>query len=275
MPYLNVEGVRIYYEDEGKGQPLVLIHGASQDTLSWLDNISHLAKSYRVVAIDTPGHGKSGLVDDRPTTNTAEFSRIVFGVITALKLEQTIIIGHSLGAGVAIWTGLDHPQDIRGVVAVCGGAAFRGTAGVNYGGDLLRYIEVNPTDWLETMLRSVLGRSTSEERCKQIAFDSTRCSPYVVYGDLLTYTSFNFNERLHEVKTPIYYMVGEDDWSTTPAMAQGTVERLKANGATADCMVLKGLGHIPHWEQPAVFNKALDEVLGRFAKAPRTRSASK
>lgn len=263
MPYCNVEGVRTYFESEGDGAPLLMIHGASQDTLSWHDSINYFSKNYQVFALDLPGHGKSALIKQRPTTTTKEFSDFVWNFIETMGIKQPILIGHSMGAAIVIWVSIDHPNDVRGVVAVDGGAAFSGPRGVHYSAELLQYTEVNPTDWLETMFHSVLGRTTPESKRKEMAFDATRCSPYVAFSDLLTYTSFNLNEKIDNMKVPVYYIMGEDDWSTTPEMALKTSKRLKVK---TDVVILKGIGHIPHWEQPDKFNKVLKSILKKIGR---------
>lgn len=264
MPYAYLDGLRLYYEEEGSGRPLVLIHGASQDTLSWHDNIGHFAGRYRVFAIDLPGHGKSALVARRPTTDTAEYADCIGRFIAAKELREVILVGHSMGAGIAIMTAIARPETIKGVVAVCGGAAFRGPTGVTYQPDVLQNTRINATDWLETIFHSVLGRTTPLDRRREMAFDATRCSPYVAHADLLTYSSLNLHESLHAIRTPVSYIVGEDDWSTTPEMARRTSERLAALGVRTEFNELEGIGHIPHWEQPAAFNAVLDGVLARL-----------
>jgi pimeloyl-ACP methyl ester carboxylesterase len=264
MAYIVLDGTRIYYEESGQGQTLLMIHGATQDTLSWLETLTAFSKTHHVLSIDLPGHGKSALRNQRPTRDSAEHAEIIGRFIVAKGLRDTILVGHSMGAGIAIMTSIACPDVIKGVVAVDGGAAFRGPVGVHYSSDILRNVEINVTDWLETMFHSVLGRTTSEARRKEMAFDSTRCSPYVQYSDLLTYTSLNLNEHLHRITKPVFYIMGEDDWSTTPQMAQDTSARLKAMGIPTDCVVLEGIGHIPHWEQPDAFNAALRQVLANF-----------
>lgn len=264
MAYTNIDGVRVYYERHGEGLPLVLIHGASQDTLSWHDNIAHFAQRYTVWALDLPGHGKSALIDSRPTRETSEFAGLIARFMAAMEITGAILVGHSMGAAISITTSLHAPDRVKGVVAVCGGAAFRGPVGVSYQPDMLRNTEIATTDWLETMFHSVLGRTTPEARRKEMAFDATRCSPYVAFADLITYTSFSMNEVMHRIRTPIHYLMGEDDWSTTPAMAKATSEQLEAIGVPTSFTELKGIGHIPHWEQPDAFNAALDEVLARI-----------
>ncbi|MGE0797453.1 MAG: alpha/beta fold hydrolase [Lautropia sp.] len=269
MPYLSVAGVRTYYEDQpaqqaGPREPLLMIHGASADTLAWQDNIGHFARTRRVIAIDLPGHGKSALVDGRPTQATEEFAQHLSSFIEVLQPGPVLLVGHSMGAAISITCAIEHPQSVAGVVAVCGGAAFRGAAGVGFQGDLLRNVAVNPTDWLETTFHSVLGRSTSDARRREMAFDATRASPYVAFADLLTYTSFDFNATMPRLTRPVHWIVGEDDWSTSPAMARDTSARLVAMGLASSVTELAGVGHIPHWEQPAVFNHALEIVLEKF-----------
>lgn len=272
MPYVYLEGVRVYYEEEGAGEPLVLIHGASQDTLSWHDCIRYLSQSWKVYALDLPGHGKSALIDKRPTTQTAEFAKYIGLFLQEKEIENAILIGHSMGAGISIATSIAMPERVKAVVSVCGGAAFRGPTGVTYQPEVLRNTEINPTDWLETIFHSVLGRSTSIERCREMAFDATRCSPYVAHADLLTYSSYNLHESLHLITKPIFYIVGEDDWSTTPAMAQGTSRQLADLGVATEFNELKTIGHIPHWEQPEAFNEVLDGVLERLQAAKPKQS---
>jgi pimeloyl-ACP methyl ester carboxylesterase len=266
MPYAKLEGSRLYYEEEGSGQPLIFTHGASQDTLSWHENIDHFAQRYKVYAIDLPGHGKSGLVQNRPTRSADEHAAAIAGFMHALDIRRPILVGHSMGAAISITASLNYPEQVRGVVAVDGGAAFSGAAGVNYRGNILIDAEINPGDWMETSILSVLGKTTPMARRRQMAFDCSRCSPYVQYSDLLTYTSFAFAARMHEAKVPVYYIIGEDDWSTTPAICRETAAKLEARGVASGVWELKGVGHIPHWEQPEVFNRTLEQVLAKFER---------
>jgi pimeloyl-ACP methyl ester carboxylesterase len=59
MPYCQVQETRTYYEEEGQGKAMVLVHGAGQDTLSWRFAIPYLSRKFRTIAVDLPGHGKS------------------------------------------------------------------------------------------------------------------------------------------------------------------------------------------------------------------------
>jgi pimeloyl-ACP methyl ester carboxylesterase len=265
MSYVFAGGVRIYYEEAGEGQPMVLVHGATQDTLSWHDNIDYFAeRGYRVFAIDQPGHGKSGLVHGRPTRTVEEFSEYLWKFIEAKGIKRPLLVGHSMGAGISIETAINHPDDIVGIVAVDGGAHARKPSH-NYHGNVLDTVGINPADWMETTFYSVLGRTTPMARQKEMAFDSGRCSPYVQHSDLIAYTSYSFGSSMHKIRCPIHYIMGEDDWSTTPQMAIDTSRLLAAEGVRTEVDVLLGVGHIPHWEQPTVFNALLEKVLGRFA----------
>ncbi len=61
MPYLENNGARLYYEDQGKGKPFIFLHGASWDLREWDHQVQHYLPNYRVITMDARGHGKSSL----------------------------------------------------------------------------------------------------------------------------------------------------------------------------------------------------------------------
>jgi pimeloyl-ACP methyl ester carboxylesterase len=96
-------GISINYEDQGQGQPLILLHGYGTSTYSWRYVSPYFSKSYRVIAIDLKGFGLS----DKPTDgdySVVEQSRIVYEFIRVHRLENVILAGHSLGGAVSLLT---------------------------------------------------------------------------------------------------------------------------------------------------------------------------
>ncbi len=109
---------RIAWAEAGSGPPLILVHGAlvTLDDM-WLGPMAALARHFRVVAIDRPGHGESGhgRLADASLWRQAD---LVLALADALGLERPVVAGHSFGAAVAIACGLAAPERIRGVVAI-------------------------------------------------------------------------------------------------------------------------------------------------------------
>ena len=116
--FVDVEGVPIAYIEAGAGPALVLVHGALTCLEEmWLGPMAALARHFRVVAIDRPGHGESGhaRLADGSLWCQAEILR---GLVDRLGLGRPVVLGHSFGGAVALAYGLAHREAARGIVAV-------------------------------------------------------------------------------------------------------------------------------------------------------------
>ena len=114
----EVEGHRIAYVEAGEGPPVLLIHGA----LTNLDDMvlgpfQALARTYRVLAFDRPGHGQSSrlrLADASPLRQAA----LIHAAARQLGVADAIVVGHSFGGGVALAYAMLFPEDTKGVLAL-------------------------------------------------------------------------------------------------------------------------------------------------------------
>lgn len=118
--FVDVDGARIHAWDQGTGQPVVMIHGASGNLRDWTFDIAPaLATRRRAIAFDRPGLGYS----ERPAGqggDPATQARVLARATRALGAEKPILVGHSLGAAVAMAWALAEPDNIAGVVTVSG-----------------------------------------------------------------------------------------------------------------------------------------------------------
>ena len=113
--FVEIDGARIHYLDEGSGPPLVLIHGLGGQMHNFTHSLlDRLKDNHRVIILDRPGCGYS----TRPRTASAALAaqaKIIAGLIDKLNLEQPLIVGHSLGGAIALMMGLEHPEKIGGL----------------------------------------------------------------------------------------------------------------------------------------------------------------
>ena len=113
--YVSVNGLDMYYETHGTGQPLVLLHGAfSAIGTSFGGLIPELAKSRQVIAFELQAHGHTADID-RPLSLEG-MADDTAAAIKQLGIEPADIFGYSMGAGVALYTAIRHPEVLRKLV---------------------------------------------------------------------------------------------------------------------------------------------------------------
>jgi len=101
-PFMDIlyKNIPIYYTDQGKGNVLVLLHGYTESSEIWTDFALELSKEFRVITIDLPGHGRSGMVAEVHTMEL--MAEVVKTVLTQLNVNRCAIVGHSMGGYVTL-----------------------------------------------------------------------------------------------------------------------------------------------------------------------------
>ena len=107
----EVDGLSLHYLVEGRGPAVVLLHGLGGFAQSWRHNIAPLASRGTVYAVDLPGFGRSA--KPRTRYGLAYFARALHGFLDALGIAQASLVGHSLGAAVAVTYALTHPTRVE------------------------------------------------------------------------------------------------------------------------------------------------------------------
>ena len=120
MKQLTVGGVKIAYLDEGRGAPIVLIHGfASTKEVNWVNPgwfVTLTGAGRRVIALDNRGHGESTKLYDPAAYHSATMADDVRALLDHLAIENADVMGYSMGARIAAFLGVDHPARARSLV---------------------------------------------------------------------------------------------------------------------------------------------------------------
>lgn len=112
--YAPVNGLEMYYEIHGTGQPLVLLHGAYMTIDAMGEVVPGLAKTRRVVAIELQGHGRTADID-RPLSYE-QMADDIAALLRHLEIEEADLFGYSMGGGVALQVAIRHPEVVRKLV---------------------------------------------------------------------------------------------------------------------------------------------------------------
>ena len=114
--YASINGLDLYYEISGSGQPLVVLPGAYGTIKTLGELVPHLARTRRVIAVELQGHGHTADIE-RPL-HFEWLADDIAALIKHLDLEQADLLGYSLGGGVALQTAIRHPEIVRKLVLV-------------------------------------------------------------------------------------------------------------------------------------------------------------
>ena len=114
--YADVNGIKLYHEIYGQGEPLVLLHGGLMTIGEMSTPLEHFAKTHKVIAVELQGHGRTPDTD-RPLSFETMGDDIA-ALLDQLDISTTDIVGLSLGAAVCLRTAIQHPEKVRRLVVI-------------------------------------------------------------------------------------------------------------------------------------------------------------
>ena len=114
--YADVNGIKLYHEVYGDGEPLVLLHGGLMTIGEMSTPLESFAKTHKVIAVELQGHGRTADID-RPLSFETMGDDIA-ALLDHLNIAKADIVGLSLGAAVGLRTAIQHPEKIRRLVVI-------------------------------------------------------------------------------------------------------------------------------------------------------------
>lgn len=194
--YAPVDGLKMYYEIHGHGEPVVLLHGAFMTiTNNWDGWIGALAKTRRVIAIEMQGHGRTAdIARDITDENLADD---VAALLDHLNIPRADLLGYSMGGGVALQCAIRHPGKVRKAVIVSstfrqdgmveeGRAAIPKLTADDFKGSPLEteYKKLSPTpDDFPKFVQHVLAGFSKGKDISADQLKATKAPMFFIHGD--------------------------------------------------------------------------------------------
>src|SRR5688500_9668688 len=119
----SVHETRVNYVEMGEGPPLVFVHGLSGCWQNWLENIPHMARRHRVVAVDLAGFGESELLHE--DISIPGYGRFLDAFLGEIGIERGSLVGNSMGGFIAAETAISHPSRVDKLVLVSAAGLMR------------------------------------------------------------------------------------------------------------------------------------------------------
>ena len=264
--YSTANGVKIYYEVSGAGLPFVMIHANPFDHNLWMYQIAHFSTYFRVLAVDIRGYGRS----DKPQSpfSLKDMADDVLGVCRDEGVTEAIVGGVSVGSGMALLLGLDHPELCKALILVGGSSGPGGSIDKRIDGYTRIGVEKYHIQHLKELVAprfpdTTIGRyllQTFVERDPWLSGESI--------GQIFrARAGTDMTPRLGTLKVPTLVINGEFDNSLaggkkTAALIPGAVHR-----------ILPRTGHACNIEDPAGFDAFVIEFLAYHGLMPSVINA--
>jgi pimeloyl-ACP methyl ester carboxylesterase len=248
MPYVERDGVRLYYEAAGDGPPVLLSHGYSATSRMWRGQVEALSDRYRIITWDMRGHGQSDSPPDPAHYSEAATVGDMAAVLDALGVETAVIGGLSLGGYMSLAFHRAHPRRVRALMLFDTGPGYRNPAGREAWN---RTAEARAVAF-ESRGLEALG-SGAEVRIAQ--HRSAQGLAHAARGMLAQFDS-RVIESLETIRVPTLVLVGEND---QPFL--GATDYMAAKIPGAQKVLIPGAGHAANIDQPAAFNAAVEAFL--------------
>ena len=275
--FIDVDGVRLHYLEQGEGPPVVLLHGnvVTAEDFAYSGVLDLAAERHRVIAFDRPGMGYSDRQNGKLWTPRAQ-ADLLRRAFDRLAIERAVVVGHSLGAMVAVALALDHPEAVRGLVLLSGyfyptaraDVALASPPAIPVLGDVFRYT-VSPLVGRALLPAVIKGMFTPREVPADFAEHfplgmSVRPSQSSQDAAAMIPAAAAMRQRYRELSMPLVIMAGRED---KVAQVDGQSVRLHEAIPRSSIRLVSSAGHMLHYAAPEEVVAAIETVSGRVGGA--------
>ena len=197
--YVDINGMKMYYEVTGSGEPIVVLHGAYMNIPTMGEIIPRLAETRTVYALEFQGHGRTNDIE-RPVTYP-NLSDDVAKFMDAVGLEKADVLGYSMGAAAGLRLAIDHPDKVDQLVAISVAYSMEG-------------MQPEYLAFVPNMAPEMFVGTPMEDAWKLYAPDPEAFRPFVERMIALEHEPLDWEAEVAALETPVLLISGDADVST-------------------------------------------------------------
>jgi len=255
--FVDAAGVHWHVQAAGEGPTLLLLHGAGGSSHSWRDLFPILAQSFRVIAPDLPGQGRS-TTGPSSVYSIRGMARAVSALLRRLGSAPEIVVGHSAGAALAVRMSLDKLISPKALIGVNAALQPFGAGMASIYSGVARLLSIHPlaprmfawrASWPGAVERLIEETGSRIDPRGVALYRRLATDPAHVGGTLRMMANWDLHDLeadLPKLTAPLHMLVGARDRTVPPERAREIARR----SPMIDVETLPSLGHLAHEEQP-------------------------
>lgn len=261
---IKANGISMNYELSGKGRSLTLIHGGGDNLNSWYNQVPVFSKKYQVLTYDVRGHGQTEL--PAGPINTELWVKDLYTLLQVLKIKETILVGHSLGGGIALNFTLVHPDMVKAIILSNSGLRpspkneeEKNQMKAFTQKNIERLRKEGLQSDVDGRLKAMFSPGFAEKNTKvadkyKSIFLQNRLEGYLRVVEAMGIPDTSLD--LKGIACPVLVIAGEHDPYVNPAAGKSTQEAIPG----AQLKILPS-GHAPEMECPHEYNRVVLEFM--------------
>lgn len=256
--YVDVLGLKTYFEEAGQGPVVILLHTAGRDGRQWHGVMEELASRFRLIAPDLPGHGRSWPLGESGCLDDIEaIGAWISDFANAVGVERYAFCGCSMGGNLAL---LMPTIDARVVATVALQGADRTPTISQSSLDMMCDPRVSLPHANMDFTMSLVGAAADPAGRDFIRWGVRSINAPAQHGDLTAYSHGDIRDRMALVTVPVTLVHGTEDWVVTRQMVDAAASRL-THAARVEVISLPQIGHFPHVEAPEQVARLIEQAL--------------
>ena len=262
MPHVSTNGIQLYYEERGSGDPLLCIMGITAPGSVWEVHADAWSRDFRCVIGDNRGVGRSDMPEG--PYSSAQMADDYAGLLDALEIEKTHVIGCSMGSIITQQLVLRHPSRVRSAVLMCPWARCDRYATAIFEHMKTAKARLTPSEfmaWIQTLIFTKPYWDNDDNyrdmlAAREQAATAAEQQPlHALEGQAAACIEHSVLDELKKIGCPTLVIGGKDDIFTPRWMAEEIAERIPG----CDLHLYDNAGHAFHWE-------CLDDFNPRIAR---------
>ena len=256
--YINISSRKVHYTDHGEGEVVLLLHGFMESVIIWESLEIRLAKSFRVISIDLPGHGNSDDLESNYSLDNV--AALIKNVLSVLKIDCIMLVAHSMGGYIGLALLEKYPELLDRLILLHS-KANGDSEEIKSKRDLgIKMLEQHPSLFIKDSIKSWFWQENLEKHVAEIdrlVLNAKKAQPSAYINALLAMKKRPDRRFLLKPSNKIYYIIGKNDTVIPLEISKEEIETFASEMST----ILDESGHMGLIEEKEKCEKCIEDYL--------------